>query len=56
VGLVVEVDAVDLGVLADAGRLGRPLGGHVKLLSSFVVMMRLRPRSFAKFIGPRPRS
>ena len=38
VGLVVEVDAVDLGVLADALRLGRPVGGHVKLLLSSVVV------------------
>ena len=29
VGLVVEVDAVDLGVLADALRLDRPVGGHM---------------------------
>ncbi len=52
VGLVVEVDAVDLGVLADALRLGRPVGGHLLLLaSSLVVGMLMRPGSPAKLIA-----
>ena len=37
-GLVVEVDAVDFGVLADACGLGRPVGGHVVLLASSLVV------------------
>jgi hypothetical protein len=51
VSLVVEVDAVDLGVLADALGLGRPVGGHVKLLSSSVVVMLLRLGSLPGLIG-----
>jgi hypothetical protein len=51
-GLVVEVDAVDLGVRADALHLARPVDCHVILLaSSLVVGLLLRPAEVPKLIG-----
>jgi hypothetical protein len=51
VRLVVEVDAVDLGVLADPFGLGRHVGGHLVLLaSSLTVRMLMRPSRLLKLI------